>query len=411
MHQSRWSIANYRPPPAPVDGRPPGLLLDRVRPHAPAPEVTRLRSQGRLDRRRRNAGAGRHDRGLPRCARRGPLGCRQGSGGLPHALGRGRLDARAGDPARAGPGRGHERVRRPQPLGVPCRLRPLGRGRTGHAPLSRAAGHRHRGTRAGLAREGLRSPPGRQPDPAPRSELARSQRTLPDPARRATAVLLLRGGRPGTDARQLPSQRGRFLCAGADADGSPRLGPGHVRARPRRQQERVGSRDAGVPRRRRAPDGGSAAAGVRGLARRAAGTRGGTHAGATGPPRPRRELPLQRRPVEDHLHQRAPASRGADDDHQPAQRLDRADVRAGPLRRGVRACQRPHDADRRNAPEPRDRAASARARDGPQAGAVARAREDPRALPRRTGSSPTRLCTTRSQGFPTAPLCWTGPNR
>ena len=66
---------------------------------------------------------------------------------------------------------------------------------------------------------------------------------------------------------------------------------------------------------------------------------------------------------------------------EPAQRLDRADVRAGALCRDLRPLERAHAADRRDPPEHRVRPARARARDRAQARAVARAREDPRALP------------------------------
>ena len=212
---------------------------------------------------------------------------------------------------------------------------------------------------------------------------------------------------PGTHARDLPPGRGRLLRPGPGTDRRARLREGHLRAGPRREQERARGADAGLRRRRRAHDGGRSTAGVRGLARRAAGTRGRAGAGAADAPEPRRDLPLQPVRVEDRLQQRIPTTAPADHDDRPAQRLVGADVRAGAVGQHLRPLERAHDAARRHPPERRHRTAGAGTRDRAQARAVARTREDlravgeePRACPPGTARPPHRAPQPRAGAGP-----------
>ena len=119
-----------------------------------------------------------------------------------------------------------------------------------------------------------------------------------------------------------------------------------------------------------------------------------------GPPERRGHVPLQRAPpARDVPERKGPASR-ADDVDQPAQRLDRADVRAahhvGDPQRRLRA-----DApDRRRAPVPDVRAARDGARYESKAGARPRQREDPRALAPGAARHPHRPAESRARDRP-----------
>ena len=217
-------------------------------PDARTTEVTRLRPQGRLGGRRRDARARRHDRGGARRARGGPLRRGPRTGGVPHGLGRGRLDAASWRSSTS-------RTWSPTPArswpATPTSPRPTfdrwAEAARSDAPLSRAAGPRARRAGAGLAAEGLRSAPGRQPDPAPRPELAwgrrNASRSCPPGAR---PYYCFAGRRPRTHARDLPARRGRLLRPGPGIDRRARLREGHLRAGPRRQQERARGPDAGL---------------------------------------------------------------------------------------------------------------------------------------------------------------------
>ena len=246
-----------------------------------------------------------------------------------------------------------------------------------------------------------------QPDPAPRPELAgaegRLRRSCPRGAARTTA-----SRSPGSHGRRdLHARRGRLLRAGAGADRRARLRPGHLRARSstgRRTTLGVQTpvyRGGDMPATRR-----RAAAGLRGLARGAAGT---TRSCSPGRSQAHPRLAVSFRytsgGLEHRVHERRQAAARAEHDDRPAQRLDRADVRARPPAGRLSSWNALMLLIGGIAPERRGRPARARARHRAR-----RARAGARVTARRTASSPTRPFTTPSPGCPTARWCSTVPS-
>ena len=186
---------------------------------------------------------------------------------------------------------------------------------------------------------------------------------------------------PGTHARDLPARRGRLLRPGPGADRRPRLRPGHLRARPRREQERARGPDPGLRAAAACPrpwrrDGGRSWAGSASCWNPRSCWRGRCRRTRTSPSASTTTRRARRSP--------SAAATG-----RRMRRRTTIDLHNGwsvqtfapaPSAGDLRPLERAHDAPRRDPPEHRDRPARARARDRAQAGAVARAREDPRAL-------------------------------